>query len=231
MAEAHGDERTVHAGAGAGAPAADAADADAAQRQGVTHEAPEQHASGAKPNPGTPAGAQKEVQPPAKLDRKTIQAALEAAILDQHPSATREEVHEWASDLGNAAVRQQLRLVMTTAARDFSEQVNAAMDRILMVENNAKGRVVRALDLPRVAVIGFGKLALWQGDICRLEVGAIVNAANSGMLGCFRPDHPVRVSCHHGHRAAASDAVACCSVLTTQSTVELAQGCAKSAGK
>ena len=226
MAEAHGDERTVHAGAGAGAPAA-----DAAQRQGVTHEAPEQHASGAKPNPGTPAGAQKEVQPPAKLDRKTIQAALEAAILDQHPSATREEVHEWASDLGNAAVRQQLRLVMTTAARDFSEQVNAAMDRILMVENNAKGRVVRALDLPRVAVIGFGKLALWQGDICRLEVGAIVNAANSGMLGCFRPDHPVRVSCHHGHRAAASDAVACCSVLTTQSTVELAQGCAKSAGK
>jgi len=30
---------------------------------------------------------------------------------------------------------------------------------------------------------------LWQGDITKLEVGAIVNAANSQMLGCFVPCH------------------------------------------
>lgn len=30
---------------------------------------------------------------------------------------------------------------------------------------------------------------LWQGDITRLECGAIVNAANSGMTGCYYPCH------------------------------------------
>lgn len=30
---------------------------------------------------------------------------------------------------------------------------------------------------------------LWQGDITTLECGAIVNAANSQMLGCFCPNH------------------------------------------
>ena len=33
------------------------------------------------------------------------------------------------------------------------------------------------------------KISVWQGDITRLEVGAIVNAANCQMLGCFVPCH------------------------------------------
>lgn len=33
------------------------------------------------------------------------------------------------------------------------------------------------------------KISVWQGDITRLQVGAIVNAANSRMLGCFVPCH------------------------------------------
>lgn len=33
------------------------------------------------------------------------------------------------------------------------------------------------------------RLSIWQGDITRLKVGAIVNAANSQMLGCFVPCH------------------------------------------
>ena len=32
-------------------------------------------------------------------------------------------------------------------------------------------------------------MALWQGDITTLKVDAIVNAANSQMLGCFVPCH------------------------------------------
>lgn len=41
------------------------------------------------------------------------------------------------------------------------------------------------------------QLSIWQGDITRLKVGAIVNAANSQMLGCFVPMHTCIDNCIH----------------------------------
>ncbi len=41
------------------------------------------------------------------------------------------------------------------------------------------------------------RLVLWQGDITRLGVGAIVNAANSGMTGCYYPNHSCIDNCIH----------------------------------
>ena len=38
---------------------------------------------------------------------------------------------------------------------------------------------------------------IWQGDITRLKVGAIVNAANSGMTGCYHPCHNCIDNCIH----------------------------------
>mgnify|MGYP002583350524 CR=1 FL=1 len=40
-------------------------------------------------------------------------------------------------------------------------------------------------------------LYLWQGDITRLRCGAIVNAANSGMTGCYIPCHACIDNCIH----------------------------------
>ncbi len=57
-------------------------------------------------------------------------------------------------------------------------------DEYLKEETRLKG-ITDAADLIPVR----GKLCLWQGDITTLKCGAIVNAANSAMLGCFVPCH------------------------------------------
>ena len=38
---------------------------------------------------------------------------------------------------------------------------------------------------------------IWKGDITKLKVGAIVNAANSGMTGCYMPCHNCIDNCIH----------------------------------
>lgn len=38
---------------------------------------------------------------------------------------------------------------------------------------------------------------LWQGDITRVATDAIVNAANSGLTGCYRPNHICADNCIH----------------------------------
>ena len=41
------------------------------------------------------------------------------------------------------------------------------------------------------------KLSIWQGDITRLAADAVVNAANTQMLGCFVPMHTCIDNCIH----------------------------------
>lgn len=61
-----------------------------------------------------------------------------------------------------------------------------AQDELLTAEREEKG-VVDGDTLP-VAPAN-SRIAVWQGDITRLKVDAIVDADNSALLGCFCPCH------------------------------------------
>ena len=76
----------------------------------------------------------------------------------------------------------------------LSDELVDVQNEYLQAERKAKG-VVTLMDIPTIEeqfnsnLPHADKVSLWQGDITRLEVGAIVNAANSQMLGCFVPCH------------------------------------------
>ena len=75
----------------------------------------------------------------------------------------------------------------------MAPSVIAVQDEYLKERNRENG-IVFPDEIPTVAEHGGGHdfadtLSIWQGDITRLAVDAIVNAANSQMLGCFVPMH------------------------------------------
>ncbi len=68
------------------------------------------------------------------------------------------------------------------AAREFLR----VQDAYLSEEVRAKGIV----DGTRLTAVGADRrMVLWRGDMTRLKVDGIVNAANSALLGCFQPCH------------------------------------------
>ena len=89
--------------------------------------------------------------------------------------------------------RQLLRALMNVRPPRATDGAVLAVQDAYLRQALAERGVVWLKDLTPVR----GDLYLWQGDITRLQCGAIVNAANSGMTGCYTPCHSCIDNCIH----------------------------------
>ena len=105
---------------------------------------------------------------------------LITSLIDERPGYR-------TSDIPGDSHRQKLLLrglMNTREAAPLSSQFIRVQDGYLQEESTRRG--ITSID--DLAPIEPG-IYLWQGDITTLACDAIVNAANSGMTGCYIPNH------------------------------------------
>ena len=109
---------------------------------------------------------------------------LNQILLDEMPQY-RDQAARFPQE--DHAQRRLLRSLMNVRPpRPLDQQFLQAQDELLSAEREAKG-VVEGDRLP--VTPADPRVAIWQGDITRLAVDAIVDADNSALLGCFCPCH------------------------------------------
>lgn len=147
---------------------------------------------------------------------------LNAALLEEMPSLRAQAAQ---FPLEEHAQRRLLRSLMNVRPpMPLSPSFLAVQDALLSEEREARGVVKDFPDFP-----GRPGLALWRGDITRMGVDAIVNAANGALLGCFHPCHGCIDNAIHS-AAGLQLREACSRLMRTQGHEEPAGGAKLTAG-
>ena len=119
--------------------------------------------------------------------------------------------------------RQLLRALLNVRPpRTVPKEFLQIQDDYLRAETARKG-ITDAASLAPLTVCNGTGLCLWQGDITTLQCDAIVNAANSGMTGCYVPNHRCIDNCIHTY-AGVQLRLACAELMQ-------AQGCEEPTGR
>ena len=115
-------------------------------------------------------------------------------------------------------------LLNVRPALPASEEFMRVQDAYL-VEEIARRGITPLSALAPIQTSGHEHLYLWRGDITTLRVDAIVNAANSGMTGCWSPCHSCIDNCIHTYAGIQLRKV--CDELIRQQGHAEPTGCAK----
>ncbi len=114
------------------------------------------------------------------MDQTARRLFLIQKLLDEQPRYKDMQIPQDAAEQ-----KRLLRsLLNIRSPKNIDSNFLAVQDEYLQEETAVKG----ITDLADLSPISKG-LYLWQGDITTLRCDAIVNAANSGMTGCYAPCH------------------------------------------
>jgi O-acetyl-ADP-ribose deacetylase (regulator of RNase III) len=109
-------------------------------------------------------------------------------LIDEQPRFRKKEVEPNDED----AKRQLRSLMNIRMAAPITKEFEEVQDAYLREVNSDRG-IIPISGLEQIE----NGIYLWQGDITRLAVDGIVNAANSGMTGCYQPCHNCIDNCIH----------------------------------
>ncbi|MBZ3901693.1 protein-ADP-ribose hydrolase [Streptomyces griseiscabiei] len=139
--------------------------------------------------------------PPSDASAEQLDAFVRAALrlLATDPAVSRLGLRTGTlRDLADAATaRRVLRALLTVRPPGpLSPDARDAVDAVLDLERRLRPAVdvaelpTVAEEFPHTAYRSAGQMSLWRGDLTTLAADAVVNAANSALLGCFQPLHP-----------------------------------------
>ena len=140
------------------------------------------------------------------MNQEQRRVFLMEQLLRERPSCRKQEIPA-EEDRQKVLLRA---LMNVRRPGKVSQEFLKVQDEYLREELSEK-QITRLADLTPV---GEG-LYLWRGDITTLACGAIVNAANSGMTGCYQPCHNCIDNCIHTY-AGVQQRLKCAEIMEQQ---------------